>query len=190
MPQTALSDPSPAPVAAQSEFERFLILFDRLVTETSLWIEKTPEDKLDWVPVDTPQMRFGDRISKITIASLFAHVVVASYKWVRTLKDCADGDTIPLPKDPEMMAKCMSGDTIATARRMHGETMEILRGFGPAELGKTVLFAGDNSQWSGMGFLWGMMAHHAFHLGNLDTYLRQADIEAPDFFSFDPKVMA
>lgn len=190
MPQVAVSEPISAPTAAHSEFERFLTLFDRLVTETSLWMEKTPQDKLDWVPVDTPQMRFGDRISRITIASLFAHVIVASYKWVRHIKDCPEGDTIPLPKDPEMMAQCMTGDAVATARRMHAETMEVLRGYGEAELGKTVRFAGDGSQWSGMGFLWSMWAHHAFHLGNLDTYLRQADVEAPDFFSFDPKVMA
>ena len=44
--------------------------------------------------------------------------------------------------------------------------------------------------WSVMGFLWAAYAHRAFHIGNIDIYLRQADVVAPEFFEFNPAVMA
>jgi len=53
-----------------------------------------------------------------------------------------------------------------------------------------VRFAGDQTTWSVMGFLWGLFGHRAYHLGNIDIYVRQADTPAPDFYSFNPKQMA
>ena len=41
-----------------------------------------------------------------------------------------------------------------------------------------------------MGFLWAIYAHRAYHLGNIDIYLRQSDTKAPDFFHFNPTMMA
>ena len=32
-----------------------------------------------------------------------------------------------------------------------------------------------------MGLLWVTYAHRAFHLGNIDIYLRQSDIVVPEF---------
>jgi len=37
--------------------------------------------------------------------------------------------------------------------------------------------------WTVMGFLWGIYSHRSYHLGNIDIYLREADEQAPDFFS-------
>lgn len=33
-----------------------------------------------------------------------------------------------------------------------------------------------------MELLWATFAHRAYHLGNIDIYLRQADTLAPNFF--------
>jgi uncharacterized damage-inducible protein DinB len=74
--------------------------------------------------------------------------------------------------------------------QLHEQNIRTLRGFDEATLDKTVRFAGDESLWSVMGFLWGLYAHRAYHLGNIDIYLRQADAPAPDFDSFAPKAMA
>ena len=43
---------------------------------------------------------------------------------------------------------------------------------------------------SGMGLLWGMYSHRAYHLGNIDLYMRQGDMNAPDFFTMEPTMMA
>ena len=37
-----------------------------------------------------------------------------------------------------------------------------------------------------MELLWAMYAHRAYHLGNIDIYLRRSDTPAPNFFSSIP----
>ncbi len=38
-------------------------------------------------------MKFGDRISTITIKSVYIHTIVGEHFWARTLKDCDDGES-------------------------------------------------------------------------------------------------
>ena len=182
--------PEPDQGAATAELGRFLVLFDRLVAETDLWMANTPPDRLDWVPIDTPRVRFGDRLTKVTIKSLYVPMAVAEHKWSRDLSVCEDGETLQLPRDPKLAERVMEGDFMANAREMHRQDMEILGAIPEQQLAKRMTFAGDDSRWTVMGFLWGMWGHRAYHLGNLDIYLRQSDSETPDFFSFNPKNMA
>ena len=72
-------------MAANAEHERFLTLFQRMVDHTDAWIAKTPPDKLDWVPIQTSAMRFGDRVSRVTIKGLIAHIVVGEAHWAHSL---------------------------------------------------------------------------------------------------------
>jgi hypothetical protein len=39
------------------EFGRFLVLFDRLAMEANLWVERTPSEKLEWLPIDNGNVR-------------------------------------------------------------------------------------------------------------------------------------
>ena len=55
------------------EFERFFVMFDKSVQSTNDWIVKTPEDKLDWIPVVTDTLAYGDRVIRPTIKSLPAY---------------------------------------------------------------------------------------------------------------------
>ena len=79
---------------------------------------------------------------------------------------------------------------MVNAQEMHRKNMGILSAIPEEQLAKRMVFAGDDSEWTVMGFLWGMWGHRAYHLGNLDIYLRQSDSTTPDFFSFNPKKMA
>ena len=54
----------------RQELERFLTLFDALVQSGNAWIKTAPKEKMDWVPFENPNMKFGDRVSTITIRSL------------------------------------------------------------------------------------------------------------------------
>ena len=69
-----------------------------------------------------------------------------------------------------------------------GEAPTMSAGLSQAQLDKQVVWAGRT--WTVMGFLWGAYAHRAFHIGNIDIYLRQADVVAPEFFEFNPATMA
>lgn len=178
------------PIATVSEFERFLVLFDRLVDEIYLWLERTPREKLEWQPIDNPNVRFGDRVARVTIKSLFVHMAVADHRLIKGMQECADGGLLPLPRDPDLSARIAQGDLIGNAARLHEEDMRRLQSYDSATLNKSVRFAGDRTTWSVMGFLWSLYGHRAYHLGNIDIYVRQAGIAAPDFYSFNPKEMA
>jgi len=170
------------------ELDRFRVLFDRLVTVTNDWISQTPPDRLEWVPVDNQNVRFGDRVSLVTIKSLYVHVAVGEHHWMRNLKQCREGATIPLPKNPELTAQLMRGDFVGEAMKLHQGNMRILDTFTEDDLRKSIHFS--DCTWSTMGFLWAIYAHRAYHLGNIDIYLRQSDTKAPDFFHFHPTMMA
>jgi hypothetical protein len=172
------------------EFGRFLVLFDRLAMEANLWVERTPSEKLEWLPIDNGNVRFGDRISQVTIKSLYIHTAVAEHVSVRKLRDCTPHELLPLPRDPELTSRLTHGDFVAGGMRLHEENMKILRTYDDMVLIKAVRFAGDDTTWTVMGFLWSLYGHRAYHLGNIDIYVPQADVPAPDFYSFSPKEMA
>ncbi|MEQ8696888.1 MAG: DinB family protein [Bauldia litoralis] len=183
--------PDDRPAAeASAEFRRFLTLFDWLVRDTSKWIAAAPEDLFDWIPIDNANVRFGDRVTKVSIRSLFVHQLIAMDLWTRELKTCAAGAVIPVASDRDLAQKLGEGDLLATAARMHEANMARLETFTAADLDKPICFPGDRSTWTAMGFLWAMYGHHAFHLGNIDLYVRQGDVPAPDIFTFEPRVMA
>lgn len=173
---------------ALPEIDRFRVLFDRLVTVTNDWISQTPQDKLEWVPVDNPNVRFGDRVSRVTIKGLYVHVAVGEHHWLRDLKQCQDGAIISTPRNPDLTARLMCDDFVAEAMKLHRGNMQTLDTFTDDDLRKSICFS--DCTWSAMGFLWAIYAHRAYHLGNIDIYLRQSGTRAPDFFNFHPTMMA
>jgi uncharacterized damage-inducible protein DinB len=171
-----------------AELSRFLVLFDRMAQYTEAWLDRFAPDKLEWMPIENPSMRFGDRVGRITVKGLIVHTVVGEHFWVRHIRAVAPGGAIPVPRDPETASRVSEGDWRTEARKLHATNMTLLRDYGPAEIDKPVQFVGR--EWTGMGLLWGMYAHRAFHVGNIDIYLRQSDVIAPEFFEFNPVQMA
>lgn len=172
----------------QDEFERYLRLHRALYQATNQWVAQTPPDKLDWAPIDNPNVRFGDRVRVVTIRNLHIHVAVEEYVWVHFISQCEEGAVIPLPNRPDVVERLTNGDLVAEVARLHEASEQTLRGLDDQALAKTVRFA--DRTWTVMGFLWAMYAHRAYHLGNIDMYLRQSDTPAPNFFRFEGEVMA
>ena len=150
----------------QQEFARFLHLFDQMVLFGEGWIDRMRPDQLDWAPIENPSMKFGDRVSRITVKGLVIHLIVGEKHWVEQLRACAPGATIPTPKNPELEREIAAGDFRARALAMHREHMAALRTYDDATLAKPIVFS--ERQWTVMGFCWAMYSHSAFHLGNID----------------------
>ncbi len=176
--------------ALENELKRFLVLFDRLVGETTHWIEKTPAQYLEWTPPSEGGIHFGTRLRHASIKTLFVHMAAADNIWAKALRDLAPGETVPLPRDMNFFHSLLEGDFVANTRRLHQETMSVVEGYSADVLRKPIVFAGDKSSWSAMGFLWGIWGHRSYHLGNLDMLLRLRTGNAPDFFSFAGAQMA
>lgn len=177
------------PQGLSAERDRFLSLFDRLVESTDTWVEVTPADKLDWVPIRQPSVRFGERLSEVTSRNLYIHTIVGEHCWARSLAACDDGATIKPPLDMDLSAELADDDDlVGRARALHKENMALFASYSEEQLGKSIMFNGRS--WTVAGLLWGIYAHRAFHLGNIDIHTRQAGVEPPDFFAFPGTVMA
>jgi hypothetical protein len=174
----------------KSEFDRFMILFDRLVAESALWLERIPSERLDWTPPSDSGIHFGSRLRHASVKTLFVHMAVAENFWIAKLKDCADGDLLPLPRDMNAFQAALDGDFLENSRKLHAENLANLKAFSPEQRDRRISFAGDGTEWTVMGFLWGLWGHRAYHLGNLDMLSRIMTGSALDFFSFNPKNMA
>jgi hypothetical protein len=174
-----------------TEHQRFLELFDALFVSNNKWMEVTPAEKLEWVPLDNPNMKFGDRISTITIKSVYIHTIVGECGWARMLGTCKEGASLrPDMEQGKVLTQQLdrSRDLLGEATRLHRDNMDRFRAFDRACLDKKISWM--NRDWSVMGFLWGIYSHRSYHLGNIDLLLREANAEAPDFFVNFRQVMA
>jgi uncharacterized damage-inducible protein DinB len=95
---------------------------------------------------------------------------------------------MPIPQYSELAAEFEKGDFQEIAHRTQKKIAAAFAGLSAAQLDRRVVWVGRT--WTVMGFLWGAYAHRAFHIGNIDIYLRQADVVAPEFFEFNPVLMA
>lgn len=173
------------------EHDRFVALFDGLFISTNSWMTGTPKAKQDWVPFDNPNMKFGDRISTITIRSVYIHTLVGEHFWARTLKDCEDGAVLKHDRDRVVaLTEKLTGsdDLIGDAMALHEENIRLFRSYSADQLEKKIKWSGR--EWTVMGFLWAIYSHRSYHLGNIDIFMREADEAAPDFFSNFQDVMA
>lgn len=167
-----------------TEQQRFLTLFDALVEANNAWMTGTPKDKWNWVPFDNPNMKFGDRISTITIKSVFIHTIVGEVQWAQMLPQVEDGGEMKMNPDKiKALTKQLdeSDDLIGESMKLHGRNMQFFGGLTQQQLDRNVRWSGRD--WTVMGFLWGIYSHRSYHLGNIDIFMRESDEAAPDFFS-------
>jgi uncharacterized damage-inducible protein DinB len=175
-------------IMPMTEKDRFLILFDRLFDFVETYIKKTPEDKYDWKPVEGPGVSFGDRLEDVTIKSLYIHLVTSEDGFVRSITEMEDDWEIPIPINKELSQKLDQGDFISLGRELHEVSMQRLMGLTAEELSNSVMFQG--CEYTAMGFLWVLYGHYAYHLGNIDIYMRQGNMDPTAFFNFPKTEMA
>ena len=172
----------------RAERDRFLTLFDRLAVSMTQMVELMPAERRDAVPIENASMRFGDRLTRVTAKNLFIHTIVAEHCWARDLGGCEDGAVIALPRDAALTQQLSNDDYLNKAKSIHSNNVAIFSQFDGDRLAKKISF--NSSDWTVIGLLWGIYAHRAFHLGNIDIYVRQFGTEPLDFFNFVKPPMA
>lgn len=175
-----------------NEHQRFLELFEALFVANNKWMEDTPADKLEWVPIENPNMKFGDRVSAISIKSLYIHTIVGECEWSRILPTCPEGESLSpaqFTEDKVLTERLdKSRDLLGDTASLRRGNMDRFRAYDQSCLDKKIRWM--DREWSVMGLMWGIYSHRSYHLGNIDMLLREADVEAPDFFSNFWQVMA
>jgi uncharacterized damage-inducible protein DinB len=172
-------------VQATSEIERFLELYGALARVTHDWIAAAPDDVLEWVPVDGEGSLFIDGRGRMSILGQYIHISVGDHVQAPQLATCEDGAALNA-FDKDIAARLRaSPDLIDDARAMHDEDMTHFAAITETQMEKHI-FRGEH-QWRLVDYLWSIYSHRAFHVGNMDIYLRAAGVTPPAFY---PRIQA
>lgn len=166
-----------------SEPNRFLALFDQVVDQTIAFAELVDRAGYAAVPVDTPALFLGTRVDKITIGALVRHLLLAEAHWFEQVRDVSPGGVIPFPSNAAALEGIPDGaPLLETYRRSYAERRSQLEALTEADLTKEIVFAGR--RYTVIGFLWTVLGHHSFHLGQIDLLMRQQGIEPPEYMEW------
>ncbi|MEE2031991.1 DinB family protein [Rhodococcus chondri] len=166
-----------------SERDRFLSLFDQIVEQTIAFAELVDDASYTAVPIDTPELFLGTRVDKITIGGLLRHLILAEAHWFEQVRQASPGAAIPFPGNAAALEEIPDGvPLLERYRRDYTNGRAQLRTLTEEDLAKEVSFAGR--RYTVMGFLWTVLGHHSFHLGQIDLLMRQQGIEPPEYMEW------
>ena len=166
-----------------NEFERFCSLFDQEVQHTFDYLSHLGPDQWTGIPVDSDALFLGSRIQKINISALVRHLIHTERSWIGQIGTLPPGGILPLPGSPAGLERISDGkDLVETYRVRHTENLAALARLSPEALKNELTFV--DRRYTGMGFLWAMLGHHAYHLGQIDLVMRQQGTEAPEFMEW------
>jgi uncharacterized damage-inducible protein DinB len=165
------------------ERKRFLSLFDQLVEHTMSYVGRMHEEGYAVVPIDTPVMFLGTRVNKIAIGGLVRHLILAEAHWFERLPKATEGEVIPFPDNAAVLEGVPDGKALLDKyRETYAQARAHVAGLTDADLNKTISFA--NRSYTGLGFLWSILGHHGFHVGQIDILMRQQGIEPPEYMEW------
>jgi len=166
-----------------TEFDRFLMMWERSIHRFGEILGQVTEEAYRTVPIPGDTNYLGDRVGEIMIDTLVRHLVVAERHWFRFVLDCEEG--APIPKPEGIVARAELSHDVAGEfyQKEIGAALESLKGIDRSQLDKTVTW--DGCTYTVMGFLWTILSHHTYHLGQIDLLMRQQGIYPHDVLSLD-----
>jgi len=166
-----------------TEFERFKSIFNQQSIHTLDYLEILTSEQLQAIPYDSEMLYLGTRVNKITISALIKHFIVAEGHWITSIVTLPDGSVIPIPANTSTLDDVHDGKELLDAyRKAHEENSQLLSGLSGNNLQKDFVLAGRH--YTGMGLLWAMFSHHAYHLGQIDLIIRQLNLLAPEYMEW------
>lgn len=166
-----------------NELKRFISLFDQEVIHTFDYLGMLSNMQWSAIPRDSEALFLGTRINKITIGALTRHLVNAESHWLEQIGSLPAAAAMPLPGRPTALEGIADGLALIDAyRAAHAGNLEKLNALTLATLEKEIVFTGR--RYTGIGFLWSVLGHHAYHLGQIDLLMRQQDLAAPEYMEW------
>ena len=166
-----------------NELERFISLFNQAVIHTFDYLDLVKPEQWGAIPCDSDALFLGTRINKITVGALTRHLMNAESHWFGQIAPLAAGATMPLPSAPVSPQEAEDGTWLIEAyRTAHKGNLDKIQALTPVVLEKEIFFTGR--RYTGIGFLWSVLGHHAYHLGQIDLLMRQQGIVAPEYMEW------
>ena len=176
-----MTDAQSISVRPADEFERFLMMWDRSIHRFETIIGQVTKEAYRTVPIPGDTNYLGDRVGEIMIDTLVRHLVVAERHWFRFVLDCEEGAVVPKPEGIVAKAELSYNQAGDFYRKEVGAAFEALKQIDRSQLEKRVSW--DGCTYTVMGFLWTILTHHTYHLGQIDLLMRQQGIYPHDILS-------
>lgn len=129
-------------------------------------------------------MFMGTRINNLNLGSVVRHLMVAEGHWISRLAECQDDDDIRFPDAPAQYDNLSSVEELKKAYAgLHAHNLDLIAHLSENDLTKSVSFTGR--RYSGVGFLWTIVSHHGFHMGQIDLMLRLLGMEPVEYMEWE-----
>ncbi|MHB1677029.1 MAG: DinB family protein [Sulfuriferula sp.] len=166
-----------------NELERFISLFNQEIVHTYDYLGMVKDEQWSAIPCDSEALFLGTRVNKITIGALTRHLMHAESHWLGQIGPLPAGATMPLPGKSATPEDVVDGSWLIEAYKVaQAGNLEKLHALTPVVLGKEIVFTGR--RYTGIGFLWSILGHHAYHLGQIDLLMRQLGHIAPEYMEW------
>ena len=166
--------------------DRFCSLFEQEVLHTFDYLEELSMAQWTAIPVDSDALYLGTRIQKITISALVRHLLHTERFWIDAIDSLPPNATIPLPGRPSDLENVPDGEPLVLSyRKSFSENLLRLQSLSSETLEKEIAFV--DRKYTVMGFLWSILGHHAYHLGQIDLVMRQQGMQAPEYMEWPEK---
>lgn len=163
-----------------NEIARFVSMYQQQVTLSLNILAEIPQGLWSSIPADSATNFLGERIRKITIEGLCAHLMQAEQYWLTALAKLNHGEDMPPPVGLPMVKPEPAGPALVEQYRQQlRKVVSEIRALSEDQLSVEFRFIGRC--YTVQGFLWVMYAHHSYHFGQIDLLLRQQGYLPPEF---------
>ncbi|MEN8167052.1 MAG: DinB family protein [Pseudomonadota bacterium] len=149
-----------------SELKLIYSLFDQEVRHTLDFLASLEEK--DWQTISHPwdTILFRRLANNVSVAEIIKHIVLLEHHIIGAIESQESGAVLSLEGDETLCEKIQKKrDLVACYQAVHEENLSKITNFKQSDLDKKLTFI--NQPYTGIGLLWMLTGHHAFHLGQL-----------------------
>jgi uncharacterized damage-inducible protein DinB len=162
-----------------SESVRFVKMYEASLDRMFLFLKEVQTEQFQHVPVESDANYLGQRVKSITIENVLRHILIAEEHWLRTIADSEFIGEISLPSNVVSDGKFGLDDAEVFYKKQVLPQLKKIEHLSNTALETLVEF--NHHQYTKMGFLWTLLTHQTYHLGQIDLLMRQQNIVAPEF---------
>jgi len=149
-----------------NELKLIYSLFDQEVRHTLGFL--TSLEEKDWQLVSHPwdSILFKKLANNVTVEEIVKHIVMFEHYVIDSIKSKEHGAVLSIEGDETLCEKTgKKKDIVACYKKVHEENLGKIIKFRQSDLDKSLMFI--DQPYTGIGLLWMLAGHHAFHLGQL-----------------------
>jgi uncharacterized damage-inducible protein DinB len=149
-----------------NELKLIYSLFDQEVRHTLDFLASLEER--DWQTISHPwdSILFHRLAKNVSVAETIKHIVMLEHYIIDSIRSQENGAVLSIEGDETLCGQIdKKKDLAACYKAVHEENLSKIINFRESDLDKMLTFIGQ--PYTGIGLLWMLIGHHAFHLGQL-----------------------